>query len=633
MLLRLPMLCFTMMLVPMLAGCGGEATSPARTDGSPAAPVLPGTGQVPNAVPEMPAELNGPGVAADHPAPVSAEQLAEEVRSGKREVPYHFPGVVQQRVMVAGVIEEVMPHHLSFSDDYEPQLTLRTGYTWLQHDAALREQLIACRFASGELLKDLAAGQQVVLEGGMVIELGGSGPRSPTLMNCRVVKQEDLPQRAIPERAALTLQELNDFRQQADSIEGEVQTALGVDSFQVQKEPGSYNYTLTALPPSRLDENGRLRAEVLESIEKLPKLQELTVGDHDEFISGLSEGWCGPNLSAHKVRVFANEVQDGDFARLLEIRGIHALQILDPRLLTASGMAALEQIPWLETLQVSDLRSDIGERLGNEHLANIRFLPRLRTLELTGTAIDDDGLRVLKELRNLRRIVLDGMPVTGAGLMHLSAPEQVWSLKLSGGLGRTNSVKVNGEVVPALKRMTGLVTLEIFNTDIDSTLAEAVAGMPGLARLEISRSPVDSKIGEGFDRLTNLQRLVLSHTEVDDSLADAISKLPELWRVSVTHCAAGDGVIAALANCPKLRYLSLVDTDVTDAGLEAFAARAGKLALFRMSLSGTDVTETGLKHLLQLERLNELQVSRDLDVSDETVAAFRNRFSSFRLIR
>jgi len=73
-----------------------------------------------------------------------------------------------------------------------------------------------------------------------------------------------------------------------------------------------------------------------------------------------------------------------------------------------------------------------------------------------------------------------------------------------------------------------------------------------------------------------------------------------------------------LKKMPKLKFLGLVDTKVTDTGMETLAS----LKLSQLALDGCNVTDKGLESLQSLKSLTKLSVQRT-KVSRKGITAFR----------
>lgn len=106
--------------------------------------------------------------------------------------------------------------------------------------------------------------------------------------------------------------------------------------------------------------------------------------------------------------------------------------------------------------------------------------------------------------------------------------------------------------------------------------------MPTVHEVDLTGSAITSSGVKALAELPNLTRLVLAKTQVDNDL------------------------VASLAGHAKLVDLSLNDTQVGDAGIEALVAQAPQLE--RLHLANTPVTDKAAEHIRLLKRLVELDL-------------------------
>ncbi|MCL4180620.1 MAG: protein kinase [Verrucomicrobia bacterium] len=156
----------------------------------------------------------------------------------------------------------------------------------------------------------------------------------------------------------------------------------------------------------------------------------------------------------------------------------------------------------------------------SEFLTNLAGLKTVEYLDLSATlaatphkpAVGDSGLRHLAQLSGLRTLLLHGLPITEAGLVHL------WSL-------------------PRLER------LQLGATRVKSGLA--FRGLPQLKWLRLDATPITDDTLRHVGTLTGLEQLYLDGTAVSDA--------------GLKH----------LAGLPRLRVLNLHGTQVTAEGVAA----------------------------------------------------------------
>jgi len=83
-----------------------------------------------------------------------------------------------------------------------------------------------------------------------------------------------------------------------------------------------------------------------------------------------------------------------------------------------------------------------------------------------------------------------------------------------------------------------------------------------------------------LSRLEKLTTLTLDGAPIDDGIADSIRKMKQLKWLSVGDCKIGDDTLAAISECPDMWYLFLVNTPVTDKGIEHLAKLKKPLNLY-----------------------------------------------------
>jgi len=142
------------------------------------------------------------------------------------------------------------------------------------------------------------------------------------------------------------------------------------------------------------------------------------------------------------------------------------------------------------------------------------YLPDLERLDLSGTAVTDDGLKHVAGLRKLRELALRDTDIDGPGLVHLEA-------------------------------------------------------LPRLSGLNLGLTMVGDESAEILSRMTGLRELLLFHAEMSDAGVAKIEALKELRTLSLEEC--GDGItdvsMVAVSRMLRLQHLDLMGTRVTDSGL------------------------------------------------------------------
>jgi hypothetical protein len=297
-------------------------------------------------------------------------------------------------------------------------------------------------------------------------------------------------------------------------------------------------------------------------------------------------------------------------------------------------------------------------------------MPQLQHLDLTGCAITDRGLEVLRQLPGLRTFAIyhhDG--ITDAGAAHLSACHALASVALMGtrtGDGAIGSLagkpqlrvfKAGREFTergmarlhefPAFKTWQGgelryaLMDFEAGPTYLllhpskpfGTKALETLVGLDGLFALNIDNPAAN---GAGLAPLLKLPNLGWLGHDCDDEAMRQIAAMPRLRMLMCQDTAAGDeGFVAlsgsssleyiwgrrcynltgrgfaALSKMPALRGLSVSCKNVDDDALSTLPHFPALRAFMPM-----DVPDAGFRHVGRCERLEELWCMYCRDTTD-----------------
>jgi Leucine-rich repeat (LRR) protein len=205
-----------------------------------------------------------------------------------------------------------------------------------------------------------------------------------------------------------------------------------------------------------------------------------------------------------------------------------------------------------------------GNKKASKAMPHLTAFPRLETLILYGTGLQDSDLPTLRTVRRLKYLDLS----------------------------------FNRDISDAsVEQLQGLDELEILNLDylkITDAGAKQLQGLKKLKQLRIEGAAVTDAGLAHLGKLTELESLTLWMNPItDEGLVHlkALSKLRmlHLGRTKIT----GLGLVH-LAAMTHLRELYLQETPLTDQGLKHLAALP---SLEKLWLNGTKVTDAGVKTL------------------------------------
>lgn len=236
-------------------------------------------------------------------------------------------------------------------------------------------------------------------------------------------------------------------------------------------------------------------------------------------------------------------------------------------------------VPWWSSCPrgVSFAESPEGGRpsvqIDDEMLGRLAYrLNALEWINLSDTAITDQGLQHLQEMTGLRGAALGWTRVSDTGMEYLANLRHLQALTL-------NNTHVSDVGMAHVARMAELEVLDLSATEVTDS---------GLAYIK---------------NLTNLRSLMLHGTRISDSGLDHLKTLARLEHLGLCGTSVGDSGLQHLSALTRLEELHLQDTQVTDHGLRYLKGLAN---LRFLNLNRTRITEAGLENLDGFKELEEL---------------------------
>ncbi len=187
--------------------------------------------------------------------------------------------------------------------------------------------------------------------------------------------------------------------------------------------------------------------------------------------------------------------------------------------------------------------------------------------------VTDDGLRLLKDLKQLSELHLRSTPVTNAGMQHLA-------------------------------KLTNLTTLNISQTSVGDDGLKHLTNLRNLTYLSLHSTKSGDKGLEHIKNLIKINTLKGGRLTTDDGLKH-LGQMKQLSSLSLLDShVTGSGLIH-LPDSEKLVSLYLPGSLVTDSSLQ----NVGKFKNLKiLDLHGTKITDVGLKHLESFKRLELLDL-------------------------
>jgi Leucine-rich repeat (LRR) protein len=182
-------------------------------------------------------------------------------------------------------------------------------------------------------------------------------------------------------------------------------------------------------------------------------------------------------------------------------------------------------------------------------------LPSLQQLDVSKTAIGDDGLEALKgsTITNLWFNTMKG--VTKKGVAAIAAMPKLTNLVLQ-------FAEINGEV-EELGKSKSLKEITFMSSTLDDVGGVQLAKIKTLENLFLWSTKVTDKTMEAISTLP-LKVLYLGNTPITDAGLKPLAKIKTLETLWIDRTAVGDKGLANLANHPGLRWVKADETKLTD---------------------------------------------------------------------
>ena len=295
------------------------------------------------------------------------------------------------------------------------------------------------------------------------------------------------------------------------------------------------------------------------------------------------------------------------------------------------GIIHLSDIKSFVWIDLSKTQTTDGQLQHLVPLAN-----KLKEVNLSETAISDDGLRHLGLLANLTSLDLDKTPVTDKGLESLLRLNALTSLSL----GQT---KVTDDGLQQLAGMESLRILQLDDTAITSNGLRHLSSSDRFSFLNLNGTNIDDTGVRHLVALKNqLSYLFLERTSVSDSSHSSLTELDKLEVLRLSESQTTDKLLTHLGDLPALKDLSLGKAHITPRGVQALhrirhleevtlgpsvrdedLASLGDLPpLYDLSFRDCEITDQALVHLKRIRSVDRLGLWRT-QISEKAVDELR----------
>jgi hypothetical protein len=241
--------------------------------------------------------------------------------------------------------------------------------------------------------------------------------------------------------------------------------------------------------------------------------------------------------------------------------------------------------PWAPRWLVNRLGADyfghvvevrLNERGDESVLAEVAKLGRLETLVVQAAPMTDRGIAQLDRLAALRSLALASSPgLTDAGLAHLATHSHLEELLL------VSEPEIDRAGLGHLKHLQRLRILSLSMRSDDSV--GELADFPRLNRLYLNVDRVTERVLRDLARVAHLEELGFGAREPTAASLDSLSPLTNLKILKFWGPWLDDAALAQLGGLKQLRYVELIGTNVTPAGVVSLQRSLPELRINRQS--------------------------------------------------
>jgi Leucine-rich repeat (LRR) protein len=172
-----------------------------------------------------------------------------------------------------------------------------------------------------------------------------------------------------------------------------------------------------------------------------------------------------------RLHLEGDQATDEGLSNIVDLTGLEALTIWGAKELGDDGIAHLGRLKRLKCLMIENSRmTDLG-------LGRLKGLTKLERLILTGNQLTDEGLAQIEGLKELSCLCVGGGNITDAGLVHLAGLTNLEDLDIQ-------RSEVSDRGLDHLKGLTKLRVISIVETKItDEGIKKLQEAVPSLKRV------------------------------------------------------------------------------------------------------------------------------------------------------
>ena len=255
---------------------------------------------------------------------------------------------------------------------------------------------------------------------------------------------------------------------------------------------------------------------------------------------------------------------------------------------TTESLAKLQPLPQLEAILLDQRFTS------STATAELPDLPRLRGLDVSGSARMCRRLAGLKSLENLR--ITEG-PVDSRALDEIGQLQNLSRLSL-------DHIESNLDL-SQFRKLYRLTELNVHPSELTADALENISSCSQLTELSIFDCKIDKAAIRHLGKLTSLTKLNLTLTNLADAHLVELGNLAELRELDLALTKVRN--VRFLVQLKKLKTLNLYRTEISGDDLSSLV---GLTQLDSLDLRQTKIDRQAHRYLCQMRQLRSLQLPR-----------------------
>jgi len=230
---------------------------------------------------------------------------------------------------------------------------------------------------------------------------------------------------------------------------------------------------------------------------------------------------------------------------------------------------------------------------------HLQLLSEPIQISLMGRELDSKSLRGLKQLQNLRYLILANTNLTDKTLSELKGIKSLWEIDISDTFATAKSLSYIADC-------QDLRAIQAYSLDLSGDDFKVIKEFPNLNSLSVSGSRIDNEGWEYISTLKDLTELRCKLTQLTDEGLKNLSNLAKLQTLIAFSTQITDAGVSHMKNMHSLRFVFLDNNHITDDSIKSLYELHN---LQQIGIRKTKITENSLKELST--RLPELYIISD----------------------